>query len=180
MRHVLSLFALALVPAHVPASAPLHRAPLHTASTPYIRIYDAPHALSTGVSVAVKAQLSTTSSFSTWWWGSTVWFSSSNPSVVSVSDAGWGSSGGVVGTLKAVSPGTATITVADESGTTATDQITVTSSAPVASIRIQCANGAWCDQQSGRTISVGSAASQQLYVVALDAAGNVLWKAPAQ
>ena len=107
MRHLLSLFALALVPAHVPASLPLHTA---SSANPYIRIYDAPHALSTGVSVAVKAQLSTTSSFSTWWWGSTVWFTSSNPSVVSVSDAGWGVSSGVVGTLTAVSPGTATIT----------------------------------------------------------------------
>jgi hypothetical protein len=176
MRHMLSLFALALVPAHVPASAPLHAA----SAGPYIRIYDAPHTLSTGVSVAVKAQLSSTTSFSTWWWGSTVWFSSSNPSVVSVSDAGWGNSSGVVGTLTAVSPGTATITVADESGTTSTATITVTSSAPVAQIRIQCANGAWCDQQSGRTVSVGAAATQQLYVVALDANGNVLWKAPAQ
>jgi hypothetical protein len=175
MRHLLSLFALALVPAHVPASPPGH-----TASTnPYIRIYDAPRTLSTGVSVAVKAQLSTSASFSSWWWGSSVWFTSSNPSVVSVADAGWGSSSGVVGTLTAVSPGTATITVHDESGSTGTAVIAVTSSAPVAQLRIQCANGAWCDQASGRTVSVGTAASQQLFVVALDASGNVLWKAPA-
>jgi hypothetical protein len=176
MRHMLSLFALALVPAHVPLVSPTAHA---STTAPYIRFYAAPHALSTGVSVQVKAQLSSSSSFSTWWWGSQVWFTSSNPSVVSVADANWGSSSGVVGTLTAVSPGTATITVTDESGSTSTDQITVTSSAPVAQIRIQCANGAWCDSQSGSSVSVSKGGTQQLYVVGLDASGNVLWKAPA-
>lgn len=176
MRHMLSLFALALVPAHVPVVSPAAHA---SSAAPFIRIYGAPHALSTGVSMQVKAQLSSTSSFSSWWWGAQVWFTSSNPNVVKVADTNWGVSSGVVGTLTAVSPGTATITVTDESGSTSTDVITVSSSAPVASIRIQCANGAWCDSQSGSAVSVGKGASQQLFVVGLDASGNVLWKAPA-
>jgi hypothetical protein len=173
MRHVLSLFALALVPtAHAPGGH---------ATAPYIRIYDAPHNLSTGVTVTVKAQESTSSTFSSWWWGSQVWFRSSNTAVVTVTDAGWNTSAGVVGTIKAVGPGTATITVYDEQGGTATDEITVSGTgAPLASIRIQCANGAWCDKESGRTISVGAGTNQQMFVVGLDASGNVLWKAPVQ
>jgi hypothetical protein len=172
MRHLLSLFAFALVPAHVTVGH---------AAAPYIRFYGAPHALSTGVAVPVKAQLSNTSAFSTWWWGSQVWFTTSNAAVVSVSSTGWNNSSGVVGTLTAVGPGTATVTVHDESGTTATDEITVSATgAPLAQLRIQCANGAWCDKQSGRTLTVGAAQSQQLYVVGLDASGNVLWKQPLQ
>jgi|HubBroStandDraft_6_1064221.scaffolds.fasta_scaffold295424_1 hypothetical protein len=180
MRHSLwsLVFALALVPAHSVAGQ---------SGPPYIRIYAGPHNLSPGVSVTVKAQVSNTSNFASWWWGSAVWFTTSNANVVSVSDAGWNSSTGVVGTLKAIAPGTATITVTDESGTTGTDVITVSGSggttttptAPVAQLRIQCANGAWCDKASGRTVSVTSSAPQQLYVVALDASGNVLWMAPA-
>lgn len=178
MRHSLwsLVFALALVPAHSVAGQ---------AGPPYVRIYAAPHYLSTGVSVTVKAQVSNTSNFASWWWGSQVWFNTSNANVVSVSDAGWNASTGVVGTLTAVGAGTATITVTDESGTTSTDVIQVsgsgtTTTAPVAQLRIQCANGAWCDQASGRTVSVSSTSPQQLYVVALDASGNVLWMAPAK
>jgi hypothetical protein len=185
MRLVLSLFALALVPAHAPGGHPAApHAAVRKAATQFIRIYAAPRDLSPGISVAVKAQISNTSSFASWWWGANVWFTTSNANVVSVSDADWGNtSSGVVGTLTAVAPGTATITVTDESGDQATDVITVSgtsNSAPVASIRIQCANGAWCDQASGRTVSVASAAAQQLYVVALDASGSVLWMAPAK
>jgi hypothetical protein len=184
MRHTLSLFALALVPAHAPGGHPTAPHVMAAkAATTFIRIYAAPRDLSPGVSVTVKAQISNTSAFASWWWGSEVWFTTSNANVVSVSDADWGNtSTGVVGTLTAVAPGTATITVTDESGNTATDVITVsgTATAPVASIRIQCANGAWCDQASGRTVSVASAATQQMYVVALDASGNVLWMAPAK
>ncbi|HWZ58171.1 MAG TPA: hypothetical protein VNW46_04270 [Gemmatimonadaceae bacterium] len=174
MRHVLSLFALALVPiAHAPGG--------YATAAPFIRIHAAPHALSTGVSVQVKAQLSNTSTFSSWWWGTQVWFTSSNTAVVKVTDTGWNTSAGVVGTITAVGPGTATVTVHDESGTTATDDISVSGTgAPLASIRIQCANGAWCDRASGRTVSVGAGTSQQMFVVGLDASGNVLWKAPVQ
>jgi hypothetical protein len=178
MRSVWSLFALALVPAHV-SGVSLPGA--HATAKDFIRIYQAPHNLSTGVAVTVKAQISSTSTFSSWWWGRQVWFTTSNANVVSVSDAGWLSTSGVVGTLKAVGPGQATITVTDESGATATDEITVSATgAPLAQVRIQCSNGAWCDKQSGRTLSVATSQSQQLFVVGLDASGNVLWKEPLQ
>lgn len=144
--------------------------------TVYVQIIPNVSTLAMGSTLAVQAKLSYSPSFSSPWIGTQVWFKSSNTNVFTVSDAGWETTAGVVGTVKPVAPGSAWLIAYDESGTTGSVQITVT--APVARVRIQCANGAWCDQASGTSVSVGKAGTQQLFVVGLDANGNVLWKQP--
>jgi len=182
MRFLLSLCALAVTSASAINPGPARATPpvdVAHAAADFMRFYDAPHNLSVGVAYQVKMQISANPSFSTTWWGSKVTFVSSAPSIVSVTSTGWGSSSGVVATLTATNSGVAMITATDESGATAVDSILVSASAaPVASLRIQCSNGAWCDKASGRTVAVTSGVGTQLYVVALDKSGNVLWKQP--
>jgi hypothetical protein len=149
--------------------------PVH-AQTVYVKILPAVTQVAMGSTVNVQTQLSYSSSFTSPWVGTQVWFKSSNTNVFKVNDTGWETTAGVVGTVTPVAPGSAWLIAYDESGTTGSIEITVTNA--VARVRIQCANGAWCDQASGSSVSVGKAAAQQLYVVALDASGNVLWKQP--
>jgi Tfp pilus assembly protein PilV len=182
MRFLLTLCALAVTSASAinpGAARATHSARDGRAAADYLRYYDAPHNLSVGVAYQVKVQISSTPTFATTWWGSKVTFVSSDPSVISVTSSGWGSSTGVVATMTATNSGVAMITATDQSGATAVDSILVSASAaPVASLRIQCSNGAWCDKASGRTVAVTSGVGTQLYVVALDKSGNVLWKQP--
>jgi hypothetical protein len=147
-----------------------------SAQTVYVKILPAVTQVAMGSSVSVQTQLSYSPSFTSPWTGTQVWFKSSNTSVFTVNDTGWETTAGVVGTVTPVAPGSAWLIAYDESGTTGSIQITVTNA--VARVRIQCANGAWCDQASGSPVAVSPSASQQLFVVALDANGNVLWKQP--
>jgi len=182
MRFILSFCLLAVTTASAINPGPASATPVartSRAATTYVRWYEAVHNLSPGGAVTRQVQVSNTPSFTSYWWGSEITFVSSDPSVVSVTTTGWGTSGGVVATLTGVAPGVARITATDLSGASTVDSILVTGiAAPVASLRIQCSNGAWCDKASGKTVAVTSGVGSQLYVVALDASGNVLWKQP--
>jgi hypothetical protein len=143
---------------------------------PYVEFVPSVNSLAVGQKVTTRPKLAEDPAFSDWWWGTQVTMTSSNPSVVTVTETGFGT--GIVATLTAMAPGTAIITGTTQSNTRGTMQVQVTGG-HVARLRIACANGQYCDSQAGAApVKSVAGTTNQLTVVALDSAGHVLWTQP--
>jgi hypothetical protein len=148
---------------------------------PYVEFVPSVNSLTVGQKVTTRPKLGQDPAFNDWWWGTQVQMTSSNPSVVTVTETGFGT--GIVATLTAMAPGTAIITGTTQSNTRGTMQVQVTgggiTGGHVAQLRIACANGQYCDAKAGAAaVKSVTGSTNQLTVVALDSAGHVLWTQP--
>jgi hypothetical protein len=151
---------------------------LSSSGAPYVTFVPSLTSLAVGQSAQVRPKLGEDPRFVNWWWGTEVKFTSSNPNVVTVTETGYGT--GIVATLTAKGVGTAVVTATTQSNTHGTLNIQVTGrvAGQVAELRLACPNGQYCDTKSGQTLKSKSGNNNQLTVVALDAAGHVLWTQP--